>query len=117
MATSLGFDFTDAALHALALGFVFSMMLGHAPVILPAIARVKVLFSRLYYLPLALLHVSLVIRLAAGRTDFHALAVGAGGNALAIAAFIVTVAGSAMAWRLKVPPSHPKHHHGVAVEP
>jgi hypothetical protein len=28
----------DAALHGLGLGFLFSMMLGHAPVILPAVA-------------------------------------------------------------------------------
>ncbi|HET9642888.1 MAG TPA: hypothetical protein VFP68_05935 [Burkholderiaceae bacterium] len=45
MAASFGLPFRDAALHALALGFVFSMMLGHAPAILPAIARVKVLLD------------------------------------------------------------------------
>ena len=33
-------------------GFVFSMMLAHAPVILPALARVKLLFGWLFYVPL-----------------------------------------------------------------
>jgi hypothetical protein len=34
---SLGAPLRDAALHGLGLGFLFSMMLGHAPVILPAV--------------------------------------------------------------------------------
>jgi hypothetical protein len=101
VAASLGLPMRDAALHALALGFVFSMMLGHAPVILPAIARVKVLFGWAYYIPLALLHGSLLLRLVAGHADPKALAAGATGNALAIAAFAVTVVGSAVAWRLE----------------
>lgn len=115
-ATSMGLPFRDAALHALALGFVFSMMLGHAPVILPAIARVKVLFGWVYYLPLALLHVSLVVRLVAGHVDVRVLTAGATANALAIAAFVATVAGSAIAWRFKYSSHRPKHHHGVADE-
>ena len=41
MAMSAGLAARDLALHALGLGFLFSMMLGHAPVILPALARVK----------------------------------------------------------------------------
>ena len=41
MATAAGFHGRDMALHALGLGFIFSMILGHAPVIVPAVARVK----------------------------------------------------------------------------
>jgi hypothetical protein len=115
-ATSLGRPCRDAALHALGLGFVFSMMLGHAPVILPAIARVKLLFGWGFYVPLAMLHGSLALRLVAGHFDASALAVGAAGNACAIAVFAATVAGSAIAWRIKYPRSHPKQHHGVAAE-
>ena len=114
VATSLGWPFRDAALHALALGFVFSMMLGHAPVILPAIAGVKLLFGWAYYVPLALLHGSLAVRLVAGHFDFEALLSGAVGNALALAAFVATVAGSAMAWRIKYSPRLPKQDHGLA---
>jgi hypothetical protein len=98
-ATALGHSARDAALHALGLGFIFSMMMGHAPVILPAIARVKLLYGPWFYLPLALLHLSLLWRLAPGLADFAARSQGAASNALAIALFAATVAGSALAWR------------------
>jgi hypothetical protein len=52
----------DAALHAVLLGFVFSMVFGHAPIILPAVLRVAVPYTPYFYLPLALLHLSLLIR-------------------------------------------------------
>jgi hypothetical protein len=79
----------DAALHALLLGFVFSMVFGHAPIIFPAVLRVSVPYSVSFYAPLALLHGSLVVRLlgdATGRFDLTRL----GGllGALALAAFI-----------------------------
>lgn len=53
----------DAALHAVLLGFVFSMVFGHAPIILPAVLRVAVPYAPYFYMPLALLHVSLLVRL------------------------------------------------------
>jgi len=53
----------DAALHAVLLGFVFSMVFGHAPIILPAVLRVAVPYTPYFYLPLALLHGSLLLRL------------------------------------------------------
>jgi hypothetical protein len=55
----------DAVVHAIALGFVISMIFGHAPIILPAVARVKVSFRRAAYVPLALLHLSILLRLSA----------------------------------------------------
>lgn len=113
LATSIGLPFRDAAFHALALGFVFSMMLGHAPVILPALARVKLVFGWAFYVPLALLHGSLVIRLLWGHLDFTLLAAGAAGNALSILVFAATVAGSAAAWRVKHSTKHstaPSYH-------
>jgi len=83
----------DAALHALMLGFVFSMVFGHAPVILPAVLRVAVPYSPVFYLPLVLLHASLVLRVAGELLAQATLyAVGAAGNAVALAAFIVTTA-------------------------
>ena len=54
----------DAALHAVLLGFVFSMVFGHAPIILPAVLRVAVPYTPYFYLPLALLHVSLLVRVS-----------------------------------------------------
>jgi hypothetical protein len=114
-ATAIGFPFRDAALHALGLGFVLSMMLGHAPVILPALARVKLLFGRAFYVPLALLHLSVALRLLGGHVDADLLAAGATGNALSILLFAATVGGAAIAWRLKSPPLPAPSDDDVAV--
>ncbi len=60
----LGFGFTyDAMLHAVFLGFVFSMVFAHAPVIVPAVLGVALPYRRAMYAPLALLHVGLVLRI------------------------------------------------------
>ena len=101
MATSLGYAARDIALHALGLGFIFSMMLAHAPVILPALTRVKLLFGWFFYVPLSLLHMSLAVRLVFGSTSSSLLRAGAAGNAGAIAVFAATLLGSAAAWRVK----------------
>jgi hypothetical protein len=54
----------DALLHTILLGFVFSMIFGHAPVIVPAILGVQVTYTPLFYIHLLLLHLSLVMRVA-----------------------------------------------------
>jgi hypothetical protein len=54
----------DAMLHVLFLGFTLSMIFGHAPIILPALMGVPVPYSRLFYGHLALLHASLIVRVA-----------------------------------------------------
>ena len=90
----------DAALHALALGFVFSMVFGHAPIIFPAVLRVAVPYHPMFYLPLVLLHASLVVRLAGDATGQYDWT-RAGGllNALALAAFIAGTAGAVVRGR------------------
>jgi hypothetical protein len=88
----------DAALHALLVGFVFSMVFGHAPIILPAVIRVKLPFHPGFHLPLVLLHASLVLRTAGDALgDFSLRAWGALGNAVAIGLFLLTVLGTALA--------------------
>ena len=83
----------DAALHAIALGFVFSMVFGHAPIIFPAVLRVAVPYHPTFYLPLALLHGSLVVRLAGDAIgDIGWTRAGGLLNALALLAFIVGTA-------------------------
>ncbi len=57
-------DRYDAAVHALMLGFVFSMIFAHAPVIFPAVAGVDVPYHRSFYAHLALLHLGLLVRVA-----------------------------------------------------
>lgn len=98
-ATASGLPARDLALHALGLGFLFSMILGHAPVILPAIARIKLQFGNFFYLPLAVLHLSLLLRLFGGLADFQARRSGALLNAAALALFALTVAAAVFAWR------------------
>lgn len=106
VAGAFGLPSRDAALHALGLGFVFSMMMGHAPVILPAVARVKLLFGVFFYLPLAALHFSLLARLGPGFADAAWRAQGSLFNAGAMALFAATVVGAVVAWRLKYGPAN-----------
>jgi hypothetical protein len=56
-----GFQY-DAVLHAVLVGFVFSMVFGHAPLIIPALTDRPLAFRPVFYAPLVLLHVSLLLR-------------------------------------------------------
>jgi hypothetical protein len=62
----------DALLHALFLGFVFSMIFGHAPIIIPALTGKSVNFRPIAYLYLALLHSALILRVVSELTGFTA---------------------------------------------
>lgn len=57
-----GFSY-DAYLHAVLLGFVFSMVFGHAPIIFPAILERPIGFHRFAWIPLLLLHLSVALRI------------------------------------------------------
>jgi hypothetical protein len=52
----------DAVLHTVLVGFVISMIFGHAPIIFPSVLRLPIAFNPIFYVPLALLHFSLVLR-------------------------------------------------------
>jgi hypothetical protein len=81
----------DAALHALLIGFVFSMVFGHAPIIFPAVLRVTMPYHATFYVPLALLHASLLVRLAGDASgQFAWVRIGGALNALALAVFILS---------------------------
>jgi len=54
----------DAALHTVFLGFVFSMIFAHAPIILPTITGLALPFRNTFYLHAGLLHLSLLVRVA-----------------------------------------------------
>jgi hypothetical protein len=73
----------DAAVHAIAIGFIFSMIFGHAPIILPAVTGVRIGLSPAAYAPLALLHISVVLRVAADVLGWADLRVGSGPLTLA----------------------------------
>ncbi len=53
----------DAMLHAIFLGFVFSMIFGHAPIIFPAVLELSINYRPSLYWPLILLHTSLLFRI------------------------------------------------------
>jgi hypothetical protein len=98
-ATALGWPARDAALHALGLGFIVAMMMGHAPVILPAVTGIKLHFGRFFYVPLALLQISLLLRLGGGAVDPALRGAGAALNAAALLLFAAVVAGAALRHR------------------
>lgn len=53
----------DAMVHGILVGFIFSMIFGHAPIIVPIITGIMVAEVKPLYLPLVLLHVGLVLRI------------------------------------------------------
>ncbi len=60
---ALDFFQYDAILHAVFLGFVFSMIFAHAPIIFPAVMGHALAFRRLYYLHVIALELSLALRI------------------------------------------------------
>ncbi len=88
----------DAVVHAVFLGFTLSMVMAHAPVILPAVLRRPLPYHPALWLPLVLLHGSLALRLWLG----DALGVPAAwqvGGTLNVIALLLFVAVAAVAAR------------------
>jgi len=88
----------DAVLHSFFLGFAFSMIFGHAPVIFPAVLLLQPAFSSRFYLHAALLHLAVLLRVGSealkwgpGRTW------GGVASALAIGFFLLNTVTSLMA--------------------
>lgn len=81
----------DAWLHAVLVGFIFSMIFGHAPIIFPAVLGAPVPFHRSFYAHLGLLQVGLLARVSGDLLDLHALRqTGSFLNALALLVFAVS---------------------------
>lgn len=82
----------DAYLHAVFVGFVFSMIFGHAPIIFPSVLGVPIFYRAFFYVPLALLHVSLVVRTAGNLGLWHDARIWGGmGTAVAVVLFLASV--------------------------
>ncbi|PKO93272.1 MAG: hypothetical protein CVU16_05300 [Betaproteobacteria bacterium HGW-Betaproteobacteria-10] len=87
-----GHPWRDGALHAIFLGFVFSMVIGHAPIIFPAVMRVKIPYHPFFYLPLAALQLSLALRVLGNLGDWWSVRqLGGVGNALSLALLVLTI--------------------------
>ncbi len=82
----------DAFLHTLLIGFVFSMIFGHAPIIFPAVAKIKIPYHSSFYLPLIVLHVSLILRIAGDLQQISQYRSAGGAlNAVALLLFILSM--------------------------
>ncbi|MBI9114724.1 hypothetical protein [Sanguibacter suaedae] len=88
----------DAVVHAVFLGFTLSMIMAHAPVILPAVLTVRLPYHPVMLLPAGLLHASLVVRVVGGDAWGLPGAHTAGGalNVVAVLLFVVVAAASAV---------------------
>lgn len=82
----------DAVLHSVFLGFVFAMIFGHAPIILPALLHIPLQFSRFFYVPLIVLQASLLVRVLGDLIPWWPARLWGGlGSEVAILLFVVTV--------------------------
>ena len=84
---SKDFSLYDGFLHSVFLGFVFSMIFGHAPIILPTVMGGKIVFHPFLYFPLVLLHLFLLLRIFGGFFSSSLVLLGGMGNAVAILLF------------------------------
>jgi hypothetical protein len=83
-------------IHALFLGFVISMVFGHAPVILPAVLGLPLPYRPWFYGHLVMLHAGLLIRIVLG--DLLGLSVAWQlGGVLNVVAVLLFLGGSAVA--------------------
>ena len=83
----------DAVVHAVFLGFTLSMIMAHAPVILPAVLRRPLRYHPVMLVPAAALHASLALRLWVGDALGLPLAWQVGGalNIVALLGFVGVV--------------------------
>ncbi len=94
----------DAMLHAVFVGFVFAMIFAHAPIILPAVLGIGVPFRPTFYLPLALLHLSLAMRVVGDLGGVPRLREWGGLlNVLTILLFVLSTAWAAQGNRRSAP--------------
>ena len=90
----------DVALHAVFVGFVLSMILAHAPVIIPAVAQIDLPYRSIWWSALGLLHASLIVRVIGVAAGWPTVRIwGAEGNVVAIISFMAMAAGSAVGAR------------------
>ncbi len=94
----------DAAIHTLFLGFVMSMIMAHAPIVIPALAGLPFPFTKALWAPLLLLQATVALRVVgdlAGAWDLRRW--GAMLNAVTLALFIVIVVTSVIRGQLESP--------------
>jgi hypothetical protein len=93
----------DALLHAVAVGFVLSMVFAHAPLIFPAVLGLPLAYRPSFYLHVCVLHVSLIVRLTGDLVEELGLWRSWGGllNAVALLLFMLSTGRSLAAGRIR----------------
>jgi hypothetical protein len=94
----------DAWLHAIFLGFVFSMIFAHALIILPAVTGISIPYHPILYAPVLLMQLALALRILSDLFLWQSGRMWGGMlNGLAIVWFLLTVAALAIQarWREK----------------
>lgn len=98
----------DATLHGVFIGYVLSMVFAHAPIVLPAVARLTVPYHWVLFIPLALLHGGLAVRVAGDLLPDPTLrTVGGILNVASLFGFAATVLGARFVARKVPPPAMP----------
>jgi len=96
----------DIMLHTVFLGFVFSMIFAHAPVIFPSVVQRPLPYRRDFYLHTLLLHLSLALRLAGDLWgSYPAYRWGGLLNVLAVLVFVANTARAIASARSKAAPA------------
>lgn len=84
----------DIVVHTITLGFAFSMILAHAPTIIPSIVHRRLTYHRAMWVPFALLHAGLTVRVVAlSRDAGTAWQVGGALGVVAILVFLALTVG------------------------
>lgn len=92
----------DAMLHAVFVGFVFSMIFGHAPIIFPSVLGLQVGYTPWLYLHLGVLHAGLLLRVVADIVGWMpGRMIGSWMSAVAIVLFLITMAATLVAARFR----------------
>lgn len=88
----------DAVVHSVMLGFAMSMIMAHAPIILPAVLRRPLPYRAAMWIPLGLLHSGLIVRVFVGDLGAYNLAWQIGGslNVAAVLIFLLTAVTSSV---------------------
>lgn len=87
----------DLALHAILIGFVLSMAMGHSVIVIPAITGAAAPYHPAMYLGLGLLHLSVALRVCADLATSDAARMASG--PLTIAALVAF--GAVIGWRIR----------------
>ncbi|WP_347354686.1 hypothetical protein [Intrasporangium sp.] len=89
----------DLVVHSVMLGFAISMVMAHAPVILPAVLRRPLPYRAVMWGPLVLMHVGLVLRVIVGDVAgrYPVWQVGSVINVAALLLFFLVAIGSSVA--------------------